>query len=79
MSTTDKSGIATALRIFVNDQAREVGADTKLVTLLSTLGLAERKGIAVAHNGVVVPRAEWKTRQLTADDRVLVIQATQGG
>lgn len=79
MNATSETGPATTLRIFVNDQPREVSVDTSLAELMGALGLAERKGVAAAHNGGVVPRANWATRRLTAGDRVLVIQATQGG
>jgi sulfur carrier protein len=67
------------IRVFVNDQPRELAGSRLLGSLLHELGLAERKGVAAAHNGVVVSRSDWQTRQLTAGDRVLVIQATQGG
>jgi sulfur carrier protein len=67
------------IRVLVNDQQHEVPGATMLATLLGELGLADRRGVAVAHNGVVVPRKNWSTRQLTAGDRVIVIQATQGG
>ena len=43
------------------------------------LGHAGRKGVAVALNGAVVPRAGWPSRSLADADHVLVIQATQGG
>jgi sulfur carrier protein len=81
MSMTSEAGTAraTMLRVFVNDQPREISVDTSLAGLMRALGLAERKGIAAAHNGSVVPRADWATCRLTADDRVIVIQATQGG
>ena len=65
--------------IFVNDKPRPLAAAASVVALLRELGLAERKGVAVAVNGGVVPRSEWPTRTLAAADRVLVIQATQGG
>jgi sulfur carrier protein len=65
--------------IFVNDKPRPLSATGNVVALLSELGLAGRKGVAVAINGAVVPRSEWPTRSLAAADRVLVIQATQGG
>jgi sulfur carrier protein len=65
--------------IFVNDKPRPLGASASVTALLSELGLTERKGVAVAVNGTVVPRTEWSTRTLAAADRVLVIQATQGG
>jgi sulfur carrier protein len=65
--------------IFVNDQRRVLIEKTALASLLAELGLAERKGIAAAVNGAVVARNDWATRRLTAGDRVVVIQAAQGG
>lgn len=65
--------------IFVNDRLRALAAPATLLALLNELGLAARKGVAIAVNGAVVPRAEWPVRELVAADRVLVIQATQGG
>lgn len=38
-----------------------------------------RRGIAVAVNGEVVPRAEWPSTGLSAGDRVEVLSAAQGG
>lgn len=70
---------ATAAVIYVNDKARPLGASTTVGALVHELGLAGKKGVAVAVNGAVVPRSEWPARALAADDRVLVIQATQGG
>lgn len=54
-------------------------AGATLVALVAELGLAERKGVAVAVNGNVVPRSTWSTHALADGDRVLVIRATQGG
>ncbi|HWZ95027.1 MAG TPA: sulfur carrier protein ThiS [Opitutaceae bacterium] len=65
--------------IYVNDQPRPLDAPTTLLALLNELGHAGRKGVAVALNGAVVPRAEWPSRTLADADHVLVIQATQGG
>lgn len=67
------------MTVFVNDQPRDLAADTKLADLLRELGLAERKGVAIAINDEVAPRSTWTARTLAASDRVLVIQATQGG
>lgn len=72
--------LATATAtITVNDQPRTLNGATTLHTLLTDLGLAGRKGVAVAINGAVAPRASWPTRTLADGDRVLVIRATQGG
>jgi len=65
--------------IYVNDQPRPLAVPTTLLALLNELGLTGRKGVAVALNGAVVPRAEWPSRSLADADHVLVIQATQGG
>ncbi len=67
------------MNIRVNDQPRILGDDATLLDLLRELALAERKGVAVALNNKVVPRPEWPTRVLVEADRVLVIQAAQGG
>ena len=67
------------MNIRVNDQPREVAANTALADLVSALGLGERKGVAIAINDEVVSRAAWAGRRLVEGDGVLVIQATQGG
>ena len=67
------------MNIRVNDQPRSVSNDTALAELANALGLGERKGVAIAINDEVVPRAVWAGRRLVEGDCVLVIQATQGG
>jgi sulfur carrier protein len=70
---------ADPITILVNDQPRTFAGGAALLGVVRDLGLADRKGVAVAVNGAVVPRAEWATRLLVRNDRLLVIQATQGG
>ena len=70
---------ALAATIFVNDRPQALAEGATVAGLLRELELAERKGVAVAVNGAVVARSEWAARALAADDRVLIIQATQGG
>lgn len=67
------------MTIHVNDQPRALADGTKLADLLRELGLAERKGVAIAINDEVAPRSTWPTRALADGERILVIQATQGG
>jgi sulfur carrier protein len=38
-----------------------------------------RRGIAVALNGAVVPRAAWPATPLRAGDNVEIVRARQGG
>jgi sulfur carrier protein len=51
---------------------------TTISELLSTMDLPPR-GIAVAVNGEVVPRASWATSELAEGDNVEVLTAAQGG
>lgn len=67
------------MNIRVNDQPRHIASGATLLDLLRELALAKRKGVAVAINDTVVPRATWPLHALVESDRVLVIQATQGG
>lgn len=65
--------------IHVNDQPRPLVAGATLLALVRELGLADRKGVAIAVNGTVAPRTTWPERPLANGDRILVINATQGG
>ncbi len=77
MSTSDSPG--SVLTVFVNDRPHALGAPATVSALIDQFSLAGRRGIAVAVNGTVVPRVDWAGRLLAAGDRVVVIQATQGG
>jgi len=70
---------AGTLTIFVNDLPRSLAGSGTVRELIRELGFEGRKGVAVAVNGGVVPRSAWPARVLADGDRVLVIQATQGG
>lgn len=73
------SSAPASLRIRVNDEPRAVVAGCALQDLLGELALVGVKGVAVAINDQVVPRAAWPVHALRDGDRVLVIRATQGG
>jgi sulfur carrier protein len=70
---------APTLGIFLNDQPHALSGPASLMAVLGGLGLAERRGVAAAVNGEVVPRSSWGSRILSERDRVVVIRATQGG
>lgn len=65
--------------ITVNDEPRALDGVATLAALVTSLGLTDRKGVAIALNGNVVPRSAWPTQLLASGDKVLVIRATQGG
>jgi sulfur carrier protein len=65
--------------IHLNDQPLALPGPATLMSVIAGIGLADRKGIAAAVNGEVVPRASWDSRMLAEHDRVILIRATQGG
>ena len=65
--------------IVLNGEPRERDGAT-IVELLADLGVEERaRGVAVAVDGEVVPRAQWPSHRVDAGDRVEVLSAMQGG
>jgi sulfur carrier protein len=66
--------------ILLNGEHSDLRADETVAAALLRLGLAsDARGVAVAVDGEVVPRAEWETFALSADARVEVLTAMQGG
>ncbi len=66
--------------ISLNGQVSEVRAGETVAVVLRDLGIREHtRGIAVAVDGEVVPRAAWDSFALGADARVEVLTAMQGG
>lgn len=65
--------------IFVNGEARERAGAT-IAELLADLGVEPAaRGVAVAVDGEVVPRAEWSDRRINEGERVEALSAMQGG
>ena len=64
---------------YVNNNPHETTDNQWLADLLTTLGQTQTRGLAVAINDVVVPRAEWPTHAVQPHDRLTLIRATQGG
>jgi sulfur carrier protein len=66
--------------ITVNGSPREVTGEVTLAYLVTELvGAHDGRGVAVAVNGEVVPRASWPVTTVDHGDRVEVLTATQGG
>jgi len=65
--------------IVLNGQPRELGAQT-LAAALAELDVADgARGVAVAVDGEVIPRARWEELELSEGARVEVLTAMQGG
>jgi sulfur carrier protein len=66
--------------IFLNGDISDLRAGETVATALTRLDLElDAKGVAVAVDGTVVPRAKWEGFALPEDARVEVLTAMQGG
>jgi sulfur carrier protein len=67
------------MEVIINNKSKSLRKGNSLQSLLEKQKLLEQKGIAIAVNDQVVPKAEWNSRILLANDKITVIKATQGG
>ena len=71
--------MSRTIEILVNGEATPVAAAT-LAELLAGRSLpAKGRGIAVAVNEAVVPRARWPETELKPGDRVEIVRPIVGG
>lgn len=66
------------MRIEVNGEGREVADGSTVGDLLDTL-VDDRRGVAVAVDGEVVPRSSWDATTLDDGQSIEVVGAVQGG
>lgn len=67
------------MEVHVNNKLYAVQPGTTIAALLQFIQLSAQKGIAVAVNNQVIPKAAWENQSLTAADNITIIRATQGG
>jgi sulfur carrier protein len=68
------------MMIVLNGEQAEVPGEETLAAVLERLGVSsDRRGVAVAVDGEVVPRAQWPSFTLPEHARVEVLSAMQGG
>lgn len=68
------------MTIELNGEAVELDADASVLAAIERSGAGgERRGVAVAVDGEVVPRSEWELTRLSEGQRVEVVGAIQGG
>jgi sulfur carrier protein len=66
--------------IVLNGEGSDVRAGETVAAVLARLGLElDARGVAVAVDGEVVPRAAWRSLALADGARVEVLTAMQGG
>jgi sulfur carrier protein len=66
------------VQLIVNGAGRDVPGGTTVADLVRSV-TEQRRGLAVAVNGEVVPRGGWSAEVLRDGDRVEVLSAAQGG
>jgi sulfur carrier protein len=69
----------TQTTIRVNGESEPLAATTLEALLAEKAVETGQRGIAVALNGAVVPRAAWRETPLRAGDSVEIVRARQGG
>ncbi len=68
------------MRIELNGRGRELNDGASVVeAVAAAAGDPDRRGIAVALDGEVVPRSRWAVTLLREGQRVEVLEARQGG
>jgi sulfur carrier protein len=65
--------------VSINGKSVQLDDYPSLEAALISQGILDQKGIAVAVNNAVIPKAEWLTRILEENDKITIIKATQGG
>ena len=66
------------MQVWINGKPGELADDARVPDVLALLEVPET-GVAVAVDGVVVPRAAWPGTALAEGARVEVLTAVQGG
>lgn len=67
------------MRLVVNGREMELNEGASLRDVLSTLGIDDPRGVAIAVDAEVVPRASWGEARLADGAKVEVLRAVQGG
>ena len=63
------------MKLLVNGKEHEIPDGETVASLVPE----EKRGIAVAVDGVVVPRSAWSNTELSAGQRVEILEARAGG
>ena len=68
------------MKIILNGNSSDVRGGESVLAVVQQLGLpADARGVAVAVDGEVIPRAQWEVFRLSEGARVEVLSAMQGG
>ena len=68
------------MKVFVNGKVQTVTTDSSVLNIVEIVcGSPVPTGVAVALNSMVVPRLQWGSTTLEADDSLEILWASSGG
>ena len=67
------------MKVLINGGYEELDDQATIASVLSTIGIQETRGVAVAVDSEVIPRTDWDSRRLTEGQKIEVLRAVQGG
>ena len=70
--------IQPTIGLTLNGKQRELPAESTIASMLEAIGI-DRRAVAVAHNGDVVPRDRYDNFILHEGDRIEVVRMVGGG
>jgi sulfur carrier protein len=72
------TGGASAMKITLNGEPREIPAGLNVVALLDHLALRADR-VAIEHNGEILAKSAWAATAINANDRFEIVQLVGGG
>ena len=66
------------MKVYLNSEEISIESNS-LIDALKVKSLEDKKGIAVALNESIIPKANWTSTELNPNEKILAITATQGG
>jgi len=70
--------VSNSIRIRLNGETHQIARGTTITQLLQAAGHGERR-VAIERNGEIVPRSQHASTELSAEDRLEIVQAIGGG
>jgi sulfur carrier protein len=67
------------INVSINNNKVRLYPQSSIDTALIELQIFASKGIALALNDTVIPKAKWSNTLLQEGDKIIIIKATQGG
>jgi sulfur carrier protein len=67
------------MEILINNQKHTIEENTTLQAIVDAQLGDKQKGVALAINDTVIPKANWENHFIKSNDNILIIKATQGG